>query len=185
MRRARSCSDDGVPVQPAPCWPGGAVGIAVAVASSRVLLDVHWLTDVIGGLALGWAWFTLCGIAFGGRLLRFGVIAEVAGRVAESERSHGASRSRRGRMLRRSEQERRLMASAPRHSEEAPPHAWLHAVTVPAERWFGTPGEPADLPRITSGGFGRIGWERALDPPAGGWAETEPPPRKRQHRSTC
>jgi membrane-associated phospholipid phosphatase len=62
---------------------GGAVGLAVAVASSRVLLDVHWLTDVIGGLALGWAWFALCGIAFGGRLLRFGVVAEVADRVAE------------------------------------------------------------------------------------------------------
>ena len=32
---------------------GAAVGIAVAVATSRVLLDDHWLTDVIGGLALG------------------------------------------------------------------------------------------------------------------------------------
>ncbi len=64
---------------------GGAVGIAVAVASSRVLLDVHWLTDVIGGLALGWAWFTLCSIAFGGRLLSFGVVAQVAEQVAESD----------------------------------------------------------------------------------------------------
>jgi membrane-associated phospholipid phosphatase len=61
---------------------GGAVGIAVAVAASRVLLDVHWLTDVIGGLALGWAWFALCAIAFGGRLLRLGVPLEVAGQVA-------------------------------------------------------------------------------------------------------
>jgi undecaprenyl-diphosphatase len=68
---------------------GGAVGIAVAVASSRVLLDVHWLTDVIGGLALGWAWFTLCSIAFGGRLLRFGVVAEVAEQVAESDGQDG------------------------------------------------------------------------------------------------
>ena len=32
---------------------GGAVGVAVAVACSRVLLDVHWLTDVVAGLALG------------------------------------------------------------------------------------------------------------------------------------
>jgi membrane-associated phospholipid phosphatase len=61
---------------------GLAAGIAVAVAASRVLLEVHWLTDVIAGLALGWAWFAVCGIAFGGRLLRFGVAAEVAGRVA-------------------------------------------------------------------------------------------------------
>jgi undecaprenyl-diphosphatase len=47
-----------------------AVGIAVAVALSRVLLDLHWLSDVIGGLSLGWAWFALCSVAFGGRLLR-------------------------------------------------------------------------------------------------------------------
>ena len=47
----------------------GAIGIAVAVAASRVLLDLHWLSDVVGGLALGWAWFALCAVVFGGRLL--------------------------------------------------------------------------------------------------------------------
>jgi undecaprenyl-diphosphatase len=51
---------------------GIAVGIAVAVAASRVLLDVHWLTDVIAGLALGWAWFAACAVAFGGRVLQPG-----------------------------------------------------------------------------------------------------------------
>lgn len=61
---------------------GLAAGIAVAVAASRVLLDVHWLTDVIAGLALGWAWFAVCAIAFGGRILRFGAGAEQAARVA-------------------------------------------------------------------------------------------------------
>jgi membrane-associated phospholipid phosphatase len=64
---------------------GLAAGIAVAVASTRVLLDVHWLTDVIAGLALGWAWFAVCGIAFGGRILRFGAAAKTAARVAEAE----------------------------------------------------------------------------------------------------
>lgn len=55
---------------------GVAVGLAVAVAASRVLLAVHWVTDVVAGLALGWAWFALCAVAFGGRLLRFGATAE-------------------------------------------------------------------------------------------------------------
>ena len=62
---------------------GTAVALAVAVATSRVLLGVHWLSDVIGGLALGWAWFALCAIAFGGRMLRFGAPVEAAERTVE------------------------------------------------------------------------------------------------------
>ena len=46
---------------------GTAGGIAAAVAASRVLLDVHWVSDVVAGVMLGWAWFALCAIAFGGR----------------------------------------------------------------------------------------------------------------------
>ena len=64
---------------------GGAVAITVAVAGSRVLLDVHWLSDVIAGVALGWAWFAVCSVAFGGRLLRFGAAAERAGEQAVVE----------------------------------------------------------------------------------------------------
>jgi undecaprenyl-diphosphatase len=63
---------------------GLAVGVAVAVAASRVLLDVHWVTDVMAGLALGWAWFSVCAVAFGGRLLRFGAGAEAAERAADA-----------------------------------------------------------------------------------------------------
>jgi undecaprenyl-diphosphatase len=55
---------------------GAAVAIAVTVAGTRVLLGVHWLTDVLAGLAIGWAWFALWSIAFGGRLLHFGAPAE-------------------------------------------------------------------------------------------------------------
>jgi membrane-associated phospholipid phosphatase len=47
---------------------GAAVAIAVAVATSRVLLDVHWLTDVVAGLAVGWGWFAFCVLAFDGSL---------------------------------------------------------------------------------------------------------------------
>jgi membrane-associated phospholipid phosphatase len=63
---------------------GVAAGLAVMVAGSRVLLDVHWLSDVIAGLALGWAWFSICAIAFGGRLLRFGAAADEAARGAKA-----------------------------------------------------------------------------------------------------
>jgi membrane-associated phospholipid phosphatase len=62
---------------------GTAVAVAIGVAASRVLLGVHWLSDVIAGLAFGWAWFALCAVAFGGRFLSFGQPAEKATRVAE------------------------------------------------------------------------------------------------------
>jgi membrane-associated phospholipid phosphatase len=41
-----------------------AVVIAVAVATSRALLGVHWLTDIVAGLVLGWGWFALVLLAF-------------------------------------------------------------------------------------------------------------------------
>lgn len=39
---------------------GGAVALAVMVAGSRVMLGVHWFTDALAGLALGWSWFAFC-----------------------------------------------------------------------------------------------------------------------------
>jgi undecaprenyl-diphosphatase len=63
-----------------------AAALATMVASSRVLLGVHWLSDVLAGLALGAAWVVLSTIAFGGRLLRFGAPVEMAARVEVLDR---------------------------------------------------------------------------------------------------
>jgi undecaprenyl-diphosphatase len=67
---------------------GLAVAIAVAVAGSRVLLDLHWLSDVVGGLALGWAWFAFCAVVFGGRLL----VPTAAADIAAAEASPSSPR---------------------------------------------------------------------------------------------
>jgi undecaprenyl-diphosphatase len=68
------------------------VGIAVGVAASRVLLDLHWMSDVVGGLALGWAWFALSAAVFGGRLLVPTAAADIA--AAEATSGNGGDRTR-------------------------------------------------------------------------------------------
>lgn len=59
---------------------GAGVAIGVAVGTTRMFLGVHWFSDVLAGLLIGWAWFGLCAVAFGGRMMRFGTPAKVASR---------------------------------------------------------------------------------------------------------
>lgn len=52
-----------------PTWNGPlliatGVGVASAVAASRALLGVHWFSDVLGGLILGWTWCLACAWLF-------------------------------------------------------------------------------------------------------------------------
>jgi undecaprenyl-diphosphatase len=72
-----------------PYISAAAVAIACLVATSRALLGVHWLTDVIAGVVVGWAWFIVVAIAFGGRHQELGEPVE---RIDQEEHWHPMNR---------------------------------------------------------------------------------------------
>ena len=49
-----------------------AAFIAISVAATRAILGVHWLTDVIAGFSVGFAWFLICVAIFGGQFMKLG-----------------------------------------------------------------------------------------------------------------
>jgi undecaprenyl-diphosphatase len=78
-------------------WGALAVLIAISVAASRALLGVHWLSDVLAGLAIGWGWFALVAIFFGGRAQRLGdpITAQPQGTATDFSSTPPTARVRR------------------------------------------------------------------------------------------
>jgi membrane-associated phospholipid phosphatase len=148
-----------------------AAAVTVAVAASRVLLGVHWLTDVVGGVALGFGWFVVCAIAFGGALLHFAAPAERVeaeeareaageGRGAAGEGRGAAGEGRQAAGARRPPGQGRLAAMSP-DPEPTDEQVRQRAETLAAE-----PGNPGDDREAQARALLEESEERVEDPAA-------------------
>jgi membrane-associated phospholipid phosphatase len=142
----------------------GAAAVTVAVAASRVLLGVHWLTDVVGGVALGFGWFVVCAIAFGGALLHFAAPAERVeaeeAREAAGEGRGAAGEGRQAAGARRPPGQGRLAAMSP-DPEPTDEQVRQRAETLAAE-----PGNPGDDREAQARALLEESEERVEDPAA-------------------
>jgi undecaprenyl-diphosphatase len=80
-------------VRPARRWAllAAAAAVAAAVGASRVLLGVHYVSDVVGGLLLGAGWTALCAaLLVRGRAGEGVAVERVADAVAAPGRTGGA-----------------------------------------------------------------------------------------------
>jgi membrane-associated phospholipid phosphatase len=124
-----------------------AAAAAAAVAASRVLLGVHWLTDAVGGAALGFGWFVACAVAFGGALLHFGAPAE---RVEAEEARLSGDRP----------------ATSPRSSPMPDPEPSPEQVDTRAGSLTAEPGNAAQDPKAQAKALLEESEERVEDPAA-------------------
>lgn len=147
-----------------------AVGLAAAVATSRVLLGVHWVSDVIGGAAIGGLWFAVCALAFGGRRLRLGAPLEPATAPAPATaapREAGPPGPRDA----RAQEETQMSERNPESTPEPEPEPSMEQIESRAASLAGESGEretgnrPRD-PEAQAGALLQESEERVEDPAA-------------------
>lgn len=143
----------------------GAAAVAGAVSTTRVLLAVHWVSDVIAGAAIGGLWFMACALAFGGRRLRLGSPLQ-----PRPERgAGGVARSRTGRARPGTSRQGGTPMDGrdrPQDAEPTPEQVAARATDLAGEAGERETGSRPDNPAAQAGALLRESEERVEDPAA-------------------